>query len=456
MTTLGSALNSALSALVANQTGLAVASNNIANANTPGFTRQRVVMQAAPRIGEMIPVGTGVMVTGTESMRDQLIDRRLWKETSGQAGGDLTHQTLSDIETMFNESGNTGLLPLLSDFYNSFQKLSTNPASTDLRQQVANSSASLAQFINERAGDLRDMKTSVDHSIKDDVSKANTLINQIADITKSIQEQENTEPANDLRDQRSSLIQQLSSIVNVKEMDSSGGYQLTTGNNRPLVTNGAASPLTTATTEDGTTTVLSGSTDITSEFSDGTLAARIALRDQTIPQYSQALDQMAYDLARQVNAIHSVSYDQDGNTGTNFFVPIDGVANAASRLQLNPDIVKDTRKIAVSSQSAGSDNQSAIAIGNLLNAADSSRGSVTDQYRALVFQIGSETANAQIDASQHQSMLTQLENRRASSSGVSIDEEATSILQFQRAYQASARVVSTVDQLLQVTLNMGA
>src|SRR5436853_420377 len=106
MATLGTALNSALSSLEANQAALAVTSNNIANANTPGFTRERVVVQATPTITDSISIGTGVAVVGTESMRDQLIDRRLWNETSGKSDSDLTHQSLSDIETLFNESGN--------------------------------------------------------------------------------------------------------------------------------------------------------------------------------------------------------------------------------------------------------------------------------------------------------------------------------------------------------------
>ena len=165
---------------------------------------------------------------------------------------------------------------------------------------------------------------------------------------------------------------------------------------------------------------------------------------------------MAFDLARQVNQVHSASYDLDGKTGTNLFSPLTTVADAALNLKLNSAVADDPRKIAASGQATGGDNAGAIAIGNLVNASDSSRGSVTDQYRTLVFQIGSETANAQIDVDQHASMVTQLENRRAAASGVSIDEETTSILQFQRAFQASARVVTTVDQLLQVTLAMGA
>lgn len=457
MSSLGSLLNTALTSLQANQVGLSVVSNNIANVNTPGFSRQRVLMREGPVVGGHIPVGSGVEVFGTEAFRDQLIERRLWNETSSKSAGDLTHQSLSDIEMVFNESGNTGLLPLISSFFNSFQKLSANPSSTDLRQQVTTSAASLTQYINARASDLQNMKTAIDHSINDDVSKANTLIDQIAVIAKRIHETETAEqPANDLRDQRTSLVKKLSEIMNVKELDSNGSYQLTAGNNRPLVIDGTVIHLDLSTSSSGLTAVLSGSSDVTSEFTSGTLAARVALRDQSIPQYQQSLNQIAFDLANQVNQVHSASFDQDGNTLINFFTPVTSLAGAAFNLAVNPAVAADSRKVAASSQANGSGNEAAIALGNLVNVPNAPRGTIVEQFSSLVYQIGSDTANADADTRQHGSMLTQLENLRASVSGVSIDEETASILQFQRAFQASARIISVVDELLQTTLSMGA
>lgn len=454
MSGLGTALNTALQALQANQIGLTVVSNNIANVNTPGYTRQRVLMQESLSVGGTIRVGTGVEVVGTEAMRDQIVERRLWKETSAKSGSDMMQRSLSDIEGLFNEAGGTGLLPLISNFYNSFQKLSTNPTSPEMRQQVVTSAQSLTQYINTRANDLRDMKTATNLAIQNDVTKANVLVRQIADISQRIQEIEITAPANDLRDQRTVLIKQLSEIMSVRELDSDGTYQLTTGNNRPLVVAGAAVPLEIGTSPGGLTTVLSDTTDITSEITGGTLAARVVFRDQSIPQYQDQLDQMAYDLANQVNAVHAASYDPDGNTGVNFFTPIAATAGAALNLQLNPAIAADPRKVAASNQVSGAGNEAAIALGNLVNAPNPPRGTVVEQYRSFVFQIGSETASAQIDSNQHASMLTQLENLRSSISGVSINEETTNIIQFQRAFQASARVVSVVDELLQTTLAM--
>ena len=165
---------------------------------------------------------------------------------------------------------------------------------------------------------------------------------------------------------------------------------------------------------------------------------------------------MAYDLANQVNQVHSVSYDPDGNTGVNFFTPIASTAGAALSLQLNSAIASDPRKIAASNQASGDGNEAAIALGNLVNAANPPRGTVIEQYRSLVFQIGSETASARTNSEEHASMLTQLENLRSSISGVSINEETTDNIKFKRAFQATARIVSVVDEFLQTTQAMGA
>src|SRR5678816_1376418 len=170
MAGLGIALNTAVQAIQANQIGLAVASNNIANVNTPGYSRQRAVMQESDSIGDRIRVGTGVQVVSTQAIRDQLIERRLWNETSAKSESDLTHQSLSDIESIFDESGESGLQPLIANFFLSFQKLSTNPSSPELRMNVISSASTLTQFINARADDLQNMKAAVDHSIQNDVS----------------------------------------------------------------------------------------------------------------------------------------------------------------------------------------------------------------------------------------------------------------------------------------------
>ena len=455
MQALGNALNSALRALEANQLGLAVASNNIANAQTPGYTRQRAILSPVAGVTGTFSIGAGVEVTGTEAVRDRLIDLRQRQEIASHAQDDMKHQGLSDIEMLFNESDGTGMLPLLTDFFNSFHALSTDPTSPNLRQEVLTNASQLTGFLNSRASSLVDMRTKIDRSLHDDVDQANTLVDQIATLTKRIAEQEAVSPAHELRDQRSVLVQNLSQIVEVHELESDGNYQLTVGNNRPVVYNASASHLTTSTDSSGLTTIGLGVDDITSEVTGGRMGAHLDLRDQNIPQYLGALDQLAFELVQNVNSIHVAGYDLNGNSGNNFFAPLTGVAGAAQAIALDPGVAGDPKKIAASDVANGTGNGNALALGNLQNASVFSGGSIIEQYRSFIYNLGSDTANADLGEKQHQALLTQLENRRQQVSGVSIDEETIKILQFQRSFEASARVVKAVDELLQLTLSLG-
>ncbi len=457
MVSLGTALNTALQSLEANQFALSVASNNIGNANTPGYTRQRTIFQELPGPNEPLATGGGVEVNGSEALRDRLITLRLWQETSQKSESDSTGLALGDIETSFNDSGNTGLIPLLTNFYTSFHALSTNPSDLTLRQVVKENAGAMIDYFHSHDDQLRTAQHRLNDSVDQDVNEINSLATRIAALTAEINNQETQHPANELRDQRENLVQQLSRIVEVHEFDSKGSYQLSIGSGRPLVFDSTSMPLTVApSATTGFLTIQSGNDDITSEISGGQLAAHLAVRDQFIPQYQQAFDQLAFDIAQQVNTIHETGYDLDGNTGVPFFAPPAGVSGAAYSLALSSDISSSTRKIAASRSSTGVDNEIAIEIGNSMNVPASSGVSIVDQYRNLIFSIGNDTATANTSGKTHQAMLQQLQNRRDAVSGVSIDEETVQMMQFQRSYQASARLVTTIDELLQTVLGMGA
>ncbi len=178
-------------------------------------------------------------------------------------------------------------------------------------------------------------------------------MDQIAALSQRIIEVEVSQPANELRDQRSVLVQKLSEIVDVHELESHGNYQLTIGGNRPLVYNGTATHLTTAKNASGLTEIMLGVNDITSEIGGGRLGGRLELRDQNIPQYLGALDQLAFELTQNVNAIHSTAYDLNGNMGNNFFTPLTGVAGAAQAIAVDPLVAGDPRTLRPATRPTG-------------------------------------------------------------------------------------------------------
>jgi flagellar hook-associated protein 1 len=429
---LGTALNSALKAMSANQLALAVASNNIANANNPDYSKQRLVMQPAVPDAGAFGIGSGVDVLGVVALRDALVESRLSHELSAKSNADTLAQSLTNIETRFNDSKGTGLLEQITNFFNSFQTLSTDPASASLREQIRITANTLIQSFHNTAEGLTQARMVADKAVNSNLSEINRLTTQIADLTRKIKIEEATMPANDLRDRRTALVKELSQFVEVSEVETGTQYQLTTKNDRLLVLNEIVKPL---------------GTDVGPEVG-GSLGAQIELRDTYIPKYAAALDDIAYQIAQQVNGIHSGAYGLDGSTGVNFFSPLT-LAGAASTIGLSTDVAGDARMIAASNSAPGNDNAAATAIGQLLHAPVFAGGaSITDQYGSLVFSVGTDVAKANFGVDEHQALVMQLQNRRQAISGVSIDEEAAQVLQFQRAFQASAHLVQTIDRLL--------
>ena len=229
-------------------------------------------------------------------------------------------------------------------------------------------------------------------------------------------------------------------------MDSSNNYQLSMGN--ALLVFDARTALVAADTSgaSGLVAVKVGSVDVSSTITAARIHAQQQVRDKFVPDYLGKLDQLAYEITQQVNAIHSVAYDRSGNTGVNFFDTLASATDGARQIKLNSAISADLTKIATAKQAGGKDNEAATDIGNLIHKQVFTGGSVVDQYRSLVFTIGNDTTGAQGKFEEHSALLHQLENRRDSISGVSVDEETMKILQFQRAYQASAHLVRIVDE----------
>src|SRR2546425_3574715 len=194
MTTFVPALNSAMQSLLANQLGLSVASKNISNAQTPGYSRERLIL--APSSPD------GVDVVGVEALRDKLAIQRFNQETSYKSTQDTLQQGLQDIQGSFNDTKGTGLLSFITGFFNSFQSLSVDPTSLTNREAVKQAAQSLINAFHSQAVNLSDQQQLANQAVATDVNKINSLTSQIASLTLQIQQQETPgQPQNELRDQ---------------------------------------------------------------------------------------------------------------------------------------------------------------------------------------------------------------------------------------------------------------
>jgi len=430
---IGAIMSSALGSLIANQLALSVASNNISNANDTDYTRQRLLTTPAGPDGGTLGIGMGVNVIGVDAIRNELIETRLRQENSAKSGADTLANGLQGVENLFNDTNNDGLLKKITDFFNGFQTLSQDPASLNSREQLKITANAMIDALHSTYQDLKQVQTTAGKAITADVGQINILTKQIAAVTQQINLAEANGPAPDLRDRRSALVKQLSSYIDVNELESGHDYQLTTKNNHLLVLNNTSKDLTTS--------------DVDSNIGDGSIKAELDMRDTYVPKYVSALDQLAYEIQGHVNTIHSAGYDLDGNTNINFFAPLASATGASRLIALDPAVAGNSRKIA---------GTAAMQLGNLLHDPVFTGGSLSDQYGTLIYTVGSDVASAQSSMNEHDQLLAQLQNRRQAISGVSIDEESIQIMQFQRSYEASARMLKAVDELLQVTLGIGA
>lgn len=441
--------------LAAQQEGLQVTANNIANVNTAGYTRRVAdLAEQAPFSANIGAAGGGgVTLEQVQAIRDNVLEIRLNQETSNQNRLTSLQQQLGPVESLFNAQTGAGLSTAIDNFFSALQQLSTNPTNGAQRQSVITAAQTMAQTFNQVANGISQQIQGANQYIVQDVSQVNNLTAQIAKLNGQIASlQTGSGNTAALIDQRTDLIRNLSQLMDFNVSDGGNGQvTLTTSGGQELVSGMQAIPLTLQ-PNGSVQDIYSGGTDITSTIAGGSLAGLITARDSDLPSLASQLDSLATTLAQGVNTQNALGFDLNGVAGGNLFVP-PTATNAAANMAL---ATTDPAKIAASGSSTNSgDNSNLLAMINLQQTPNASGLTPDGAYAAMVSTIGSlvQSANTQQQASQ--AVLTQLQNQRASVSGVSMDEESINLQQFQQAYQAAARVVSVIDKLTSLAINLG-
>ncbi len=452
---LNATLATAISALMADQGALDVTTNNVANANTPGYSRQRAVLtENTPVVIGPLTFGTGVNLQQVQSVRDPILQLRIDQETQQQGSLNSSVTSLQQIEVMFNSASGSDIGAQLSNFFGSVQQLSTDPASLSLRQGVLTAAGNLAKAFNNTANNLTQQQRSLDLNVTQSVQQINTLTSQIAKLNKQIASVQNTGGnASAFLDQRDQLVNQLSSLIDISQIKSDDGPTLTTSNGTALVAGGQSFDLGTQPDASGLQHVFAQGKDITASIASGQIAGLLQVRDQNIPALLSSLDSLASSFANAVNAANAGGFDLQGNAGGNLFVPppVSGVGAAASMAAATTD----PNAIAASSDGSAGSNGNLAAISAVHDQPIVSGQTPTDFYSNLVFGIGSDIANGSAEQNASQLTLQQLQDQRGSISGVSLDEEASNMILYQQAYNAAARVVSAINEMMDTAVNLG-
>lgn len=472
---INSILNIATSGVTQAQVAIEVTSENIANINTDGYSRQRVVFETAPVINSNgFPLGTGVKIAEVQRNHDELLQLQIVNGNSDYGESKFVQTALEQIEPSFNELSNDGLGAAMDNFFNSWQDLSITPQGTAERQAVLTRAQIMVDAFHQAASSLQDSITNADTSLEGITAEISDKARNIASLnTQILQTERLGGNANELRDQRDYLTQELGKLVGVEYTEESdGSLTVRLAGGQTLV---QGSSYGTVSTRDNAATGLNdivftpggggASVDVTASIggpdnSLGEIGGALQVRDEIVPGYRERLDELANQLVSAVNTQHVSGYGLDG-TRNDFF---DSAGTTGATISLNSALTLN--KVAAAGQnplttSGPGDNTNALSLGSLKNSAltftaggSSSRSTVGNYYNALVSSIGVDAENAANTTSQSDSFLKQLNALRESNSGVSLDEELTNLMKYQRAYQASAKVINTVNEMLDTVMGL--
>ncbi len=452
MLSLNANLSMASQALEADTGALTITNNNIANVNTPGYSRQLVNLSSVALAGTGLNQDGGVSFNGFTVVRDQLLQIGINQKTSDSSS--LTTQSVSwaQIESAFS-STSTGLGQAVSQLFSTLSSLATAPQDAATRQTAYSAASQLVDAFHQAAGSLSSVQADANTSVSGIVANINQATTQIASLNGQLAAlQAAGQPSGTIQNQVDQLTSQLSQLTGISLTNTDSTPTVSTSGGSPLVAGTTAYALQVTQTPDGKNHVLdTQGKDITGNLLSGSLGGTITMRDQSVPQLSTSLDQFASQLATAMNGAQAQGYDQNGNVGQAMFtLPTAGISAAAGI-----SVALSTgSSIAVSSDgSTGSSSN----LKNLLavqTTALPSGQTPSNTYAGFVQQIGASSGAVTSGLNATNAALTQLKTQQSSESGVSIDEETTNLLRYQQAYSAAAQVINTMNNLFSIVLNM--
>ncbi|MFZ4858518.1 MAG: flagellar hook-associated protein FlgK [Desulfuromonadaceae bacterium] len=440
----------------------AVVSQNIANVSTPGYSRQRAILETAPStMLNGFTLGTGVMISNVDRFYDGLLQQQIaGSETT--LGYDSTRSTvLQQIEPAFNEISTEGVGAAISSFFAAWQDLTNNPGGTSERQSVLSSAQILTDDFHTTGKILSDTVSLQNTSLKPMVDSINVTLKDIAKLNGQISTTDLVSGnANEIRDQRDLLVRELAKKIGITSTENSDGTTDVkfAGSGEALVTKAAAGSLSlTANTVTGlydvNVTPAGSTTAVTVNPATGSLGATLALRDTIIPGYLKQLDDLATTLAAEVNSQHMLGYDLNGTQGIALFDP---AATTAANFGINPLMNSTTLIAASSNNSAAGDNVNAVKIAGLQSQRVMSGNTLTFNgfWNGLVSEVGLDVSSSKTAVTQDEAFSNQLNSLRDTNSGVSLDQELSDLIMYQRSYQACAQVITTATAMMDTVLGI--
>lgn len=468
--------NIARRGMSAHKAALDVTAHNIANSSTAGYSRQQAIFQtttpfnsaSANQAAGAGQIGTGVQITEIRRVRDSFLDYQLRPQLSKLGAWDEKYSSLSSVEMIMMEPSETGLSNLFENFWDAWGELGKNPTSGATRAAVLETSATLASTLNGIASQLETVVTDLNVKVDIAVRDMNSISTQVAALNKQIVANVGAGlNPNDLMDERDLLLDNLSELTNFTPIFQPNGSVDVSIKGRYLVQESIATPVEWKVVDGQTRVQWADGVDLGP--STGRLAGIYEVRDWINNDFRGKLNDMANTLMTEVNTLHAAGLPlSEGAGGEDFFVlsPLVPTEGDQSQYTLrfitvnqalidNPSLLRAAGDGGAETGLAQGEN--AWAISRLRNAAMFNDGttSITSFYGGIINSMGVESQQAERMVLNQEALTTQLVGRREEASGVSIDEEMSYMIQFQHGYQAAARLLTTIDEMLQTLINLG-
>jgi flagellar hook-associated protein 1 FlgK len=374
MSNIGSVLYTAKQAILSNLTAINVTGSNIANVSTPGYSRLVPVFES---VGTKDPTSTqeqvGVKISEIQRIYNKFIDSQIVAQDSSVGSATSRKDLLTQIEGVLNESSGSGINDALSQFWSAWSDLSANPSGQTERDALVSDAQTLTNVFNQRADELATIQNNADQTIADDVDKLNGYLSDMASMNAEIVQAESAGgSASALRDNRATLLGQISSTIDINYIERSDGslyiYLPSSGKSLVEESNSRQLQVQTSTANSNLNDIVFAddtANPLNNDITGGEMGGLLNIRDVVLPSYIDELNQTASSIINKVNAQQMAGYDQDGNSGGVFFTPTIDISRnmtEAKYMEVNQAIVANTRKIAASSTvDADGDNATAIA-----------------------------------------------------------------------------------------------
>jgi flagellar hook-associated protein 1 len=449
---LASLLSIARSALAVHQRAMEVTGHNVANANTVGYSRQSLQVQSAsPLVLPKFSMGRGVEANQISRQRDTFYDAAYRRDNGSLGQSTTTHEYLSQVEATLNEPSTDGLSSSMDGLFNSLADLANDPASKVSRNLVVSAGTRMAQQLNSLSQQVGRIAKEGADNLKVQVDQVNGLASQIAELNVKIMQSGGPNGgSSDLMDQRDVLVDQLSQFMDVRVLSRADGSIGVVAGDTVLVDGAQSTKLAAATVGSGWGVVpAGGGTPIDPQ--SGSLKALSDLTQTKLPAVLAKLDQLAAALVTEFNQIHRAGYTPGGGTNVDFFDP---AGTTASTIKLSAALLATSDNLAMSASGAPGNGDIATQLAGLATRGVASLGGETfrESFVSLASGVGLDVTNSNRDLTAQQTLVSNDDATRTSTSGVNVDEEMINLIASQQAYSAAARLVSVADQMVQTIL----